>query len=359
MARRVHRRHALAADQPAVVLFTSGTEGVPKGVVLSNTNLVANARQIFTHADGVLSPADTVVNPLPMFHSFGLTAATLMPILNGMKTTLYPSPLHYKEVPAIVASTRSTVLFSTDTFLQGYARMAKADELKSLRYIIAGAERVKDTTREAYARHGTTIMEGYGATECSPVISCNLPHRTKAGSVGPLLPGIEARLEPVTGIDEGGRLLVKGPNVMAGYIFADKPGVLVPPAGGWHDTGDIVDIDAQGLVTIKGRAKRFAKIGGEMISLAAVEGMVAKLWPGNNHVVMNVPDVRKGEQLVLVTDRPGADRSTLLAAAKNEGFSELWMPRHILVVDAIPVLASGKVDFMATNEMVNTLQPQV
>jgi acyl-[acyl-carrier-protein]-phospholipid O-acyltransferase / long-chain-fatty-acid--[acyl-carrier-protein] ligase len=348
-ARRIHARHALSPDQPAVVLFTSGTEGAPKGVVLTSTNLVSNAMQIYAHADGLLSPTDTVLNPLPMFHSFGLTAAALMPLLNGMKTVLYP---------ALIADAKATVLFATDTFLQGYARAAGPDELKTLRYIIAGAERVKDNTRALYAKHGTTILEGYGATECSPVLACNLPGRDKSGSVGTMLPGIETRLEPVDGIDTGGRLVARGPNVMAGYLIADKPGVLVPPQDGWHDTGDIVDIDESGLVSIKGRAKRFAKIGGEMISLAAVETMVTSLWPGSNHVVISLPDPRKGEQLVLVTDKPEADRTALQGQARQEGMPELWVPKSVLIVGQIPILASGKVDFMATHDLVKTMRPQ-
>ena len=183
--------------------------------------------------------------------------------------------------------------------------------------------------------------------------------RDKAGSVGLMLPGIEHRLEPVEGIDGGGRLVVRGPNVMAGYLLADKPGVLVPPTGGWHDTGDIVDIDDAGLVSIKGRAKRFAKIGGEMISLAAVETMVTSLWPGSNHVVISLPDPRKGEQLVLVTDKPEADRGALQGQARQEGIPELWVPKSVLIVDQIPVLASGKVDFMATHDMVKSMRQQV
>lgn len=350
-ARAVHRKHALAPSQPAVVLFTSGTEGAPKGVVLTNANLVANARQIFAHAEGLLTHDETVMNPLPMFHSYGLTAATLMPLLTGMKVVLYPSPLHYKEVPKLIGATKATVLFATDTFLQGYARGADAGDLGSVKFIIAGAEKIKDQTRVMWAKYGTTILEGYGATECAPVLTCNLPTQTKPGSVGTLLPGIEARLEPVPGIEGGGRLVVRGPNVMAGYLLPDKPGVLVPARDGWHDTGDIVEIDADGLVFIKGRAKRFAKIGGEMVSLAAVEAMVADIWPENNAVVLSVPDDRKGEQLVLVTDKVGADRTALLTAARAQGVPELWVPRSIMVVDAIPVLASGKVDFMATNEM--------
>lgn len=355
-AARVHKRHALGPDQPGVMLFTSGTEGTPKGVVLSNANLVSNARQIFAHAGGLLMPSDTVLNPLPIFHSFGLTAATLMPLLNGMKVVLYPSPLHYKEIPKLIAATRATVLFATDTFLQGYGRAAETDDLKSVRYVIAGAEKVKDQTRVQWGKYGATILEGYGATECSPVITCNLPHRTKPGSVGAFLPGIEYRLEPVTGITEGGRLHVKGPNVMSGYMLADKPGVLVPTKGGWHDTGDIIDVDSEGLVMIKGRAKRFAKVGGEMISLAAVEALVATMWPDANHVVLSMPDARKGEQLVLMTDKRGADRATMIAAAQAEGIPELWVPKAILVVDTIPTLATGKVDFMAANDLASNLR---
>ena len=352
-----HRRHGLGPDDPAVVLFTSGTEGVPKGVVLTNANLVANAMQIRTHAEGALGPADTVMNPLPMFHSFGLTAATLMPILAGMKTILYPSPLHYRQIPKLIAETGATVLFSTDTFLQGYARAAETDDLKSIRYVIAGAERVKESTRAMWAGHGTRILEGYGATECSPVIACNLPSAEKANSVGRLLPGIEARLVPVEGIADGGRLAVRGPNVMKGYLLADRPGEIVPLADGWHDTGDIVDLDADGFITIKGRAKRFAKIGGEMVSLAAVESMVSGLWPAQNHVVVALPDARKGEQLVLVTEKPDADRDSLLQRAKADGFAELWIPRAVLVVGTIPVLGSGKIDYGATLELARQLRP--
>lgn len=350
-ARGFHRRRTRGADAPAVILFTSGTEGAPKGVVLTNANVVANATQIFSHAAGMLSAADTVMNPLPMFHSFGLTAATIMPLLNGMKVVLYPSPLHYKQVPKLVADTRCTVLFATDTFLQGYARAADEGELSSIRYCIAGAEKVKDQTRRLWEKTGAMILEGYGATECSPVIACNLPATNRPGSVGRLLPGIEARLEPVGGIAEGGRLLVRGPNVMAGYIRAEMPGVLVPVKDGWYDTGDIVSM-ADGFITITGRAKRFAKIGGEMVSLAAVEALAAGLWPDASHVCVALPDARKGETLTLVTDKPDADREALSAHARREGFSELAVPKTILVVAQIPVMGTGKVDLPATHELV-------
>ncbi len=249
----VHRSHAAAPDDAAVILFTSGTEGKPKGVVLSHANLVSNARQIFALAAGFLSERDIVMNPLPAFHSFGLTAGLLMPLLSGMKVVLYPSPLHYKQVPKLIGETGCTFLFATDTFLQGYARAADPDDLKSVRYVVAGAERVKPETRRMWEPYGTTILEGYGCTECSPVLACNTPVAMREGSVGRLLPGIEARLEPVEGIHEGGKLCVRGPNIMAGYLSADAPGTLLPPEGGWHDTGDIVTLD-DGFVVIKGRA---------------------------------------------------------------------------------------------------------
>ncbi len=345
-----------APDDTAVILFTSGTEGTPKGVALTNTNLVANARQIFTHATGVLSADDTAMNPLPMFHSFGLTAGTLMPLLSGMKSVLYPSPLHYKQVPKLIKETKATLLFSTDTFLQGYARAADEGDTDSLRYVVAGAERVKESTREMWSRSGTEILEGYGATECSPVISCNLPEQKRHGSVGRALPGIETRLLPVEGIADGGRLEVRGPNVMAGYILPDAPGVKVPPAGGWHDTGDIVTIE-DGYIHIRGRAKRFAKIGGEMVSLAAIEALASGLWPDNTHVCVPLPDPRRGESLVLVTDKPDADKGMLAEYARKQGFTELWVPKALLVTQQIPILGSGKVDYAATLEMAREARP--
>lgn len=347
----------LDVDGEAVVLFTSGTEGTPKGVVLSHANLVANAMQIFAHADGMLSAADVVMNPLPVFHSFGLTAGTLMPILNGMKVVMYPTPLHYKQVPKLIAETSCTVLFGTDTFLQGYARAADPDDLKSVRIVIAGAERVKDDTRRMWEPYGATICEGYGCTECAPVLACNtVGEGARNGTVGRLVPAVEHRLDPVEGIDTGGRLFVKGPNIMLGYLLADRPGEIVAPEGGWHDTGDIVDIDEDGFITIKGRAKRFAKLGGEMISLAAVESMVSSVWPGHNHVVVSLPDPRKGEQLVLITEKPSGDRKALLKEAQAQGFPELWIPRAILVTQMIPVLGSGKVDYTASRDLALTMR---
>jgi acyl-[acyl-carrier-protein]-phospholipid O-acyltransferase/long-chain-fatty-acid--[acyl-carrier-protein] ligase len=360
-ARSAHKRLKIDPNLPAVILFTSGSEGLPKGVALSHSNLLSNCLQLAARID--FNPTDIVLNALPVFHSFGLTGGTLLPILNGIKTVLYPSPLHYRIVPALAYDANATILFGTDTFLAGYARMAASYDFYSLRYIFAGAEKVRDATRAAYAeRFGLRILEGYGATEAGPVIAVNTPMHFRAGTVGRLLPAIEARLDPVPGIeDEGGmvgRLAIRGPNIMAGYYKADAPGLLQPPADGWHDSGDIVKIDAEGFVAIRGRAKRFAKIGGEMISLPAVEGYAAAVWPGCDHAVVTRPDARKGEQLVLFTTARAADAKALLAWGKANGVSELALPRDIRPLDALPVLGTGKLDYVTLTEIAATPAPR-
>lgn len=356
--RLAHSRHALGPDEGAVVLFTSGSEGKPKAVVLSSANLISNVRQIEAHIGSPpLSPARVVLNPLPVFHSYGLTGGLMLPLLGGMKAVLYPSPLHYRQVPKLAKAVSASILFGTDTFLQGWAKAAEPGDLDSVDVVVAGAERVRDQTRKLWEASSTIILEGYGATECSPVIAVNQTFDNRPGSVGRFLPGMEHRLEPVEGLHEGGKLLVRGPNVMAGYILADRPGILAPPEGGWHDTGDIVTVDDDGFVRIQGRAKRFAKIGGEMVSLAAIESLASALWPGSTHVAVSLPDARKGEQIVLATDRAEADRGALLAYAQQQGYPELWAPKAVLVLSSIPVTGSGKIDFAGTAEMVRQLRP--
>ncbi|WP_404712248.1 acyl-[ACP]--phospholipid O-acyltransferase [Sphingomonas sp. MMS24-J13] len=344
-AARSHRRRRIAPTDPAVILFTSGSEGLPKGVVLTHRNLLANCAQLSARID--FNSSDLVLNALPVFHSFGLTGGTLLPVLNGIRTLLYPNPLHYRIIPALAYDANATILFGTDTFLAGYARMAHNYDFYALRYIFAGAERVRDETRKAWSdKFGLRILEGYGATEAGPVIAVNTPMHFQAGSVGRLLPGIEAEVSPMPGITEGGKLAIRGPNIMAGYMKADQPGVLQPPEGGWHDTGDIVTLDEMGFVTIRGRAKRFAKIGGEMVSLPAVEGYAAAAWPGSDHAAVTRADARKGEQLVLFTTRTGAVAAELQAWGRANGVAELAIPRDIRVVEALPVLGTGKLDYV-------------
>lgn len=342
-----------SADAPAVVLFTSGSEGTPKGVVLSHYNLQSNRYQLSACVD--FGPTDIVFNALPVFHSFGLTGGTILPILSGIRTFFYPSPLHYRVVPELVYDTNATIFFGTDTFLSGYARHANPYDFYSVRYVFAGAEKLRDETRRLYSeKFGARVFEGYGATETSPVLATNTPMHSRAGSVGRLMPAVSWRLDPIPGIDEGGRLFVSGPNIMKGYLFVDNPGFIAPPEEGWYDTGDIVAIDAQGFLNIKGRAKRFAKVGGEMVSLTAVEHYIHELWPDYQHAVLAIPDPKKGEQLVLVTTFPRAHREDILEYHRDHGISELSIPRTIMPVTSLPILGTGKVDYVTLKQMVES-----
>jgi acyl-[acyl-carrier-protein]-phospholipid O-acyltransferase/long-chain-fatty-acid--[acyl-carrier-protein] ligase len=336
-------------DAEVVVLFTSGSEGTPKGVSLSHHAIQANRQQIASVID--FSGEDVVLNALPLFHAFGLTAGCLLPLFSGVRQMLYPSPLHYRIVPEMAYDVNATIMFGTDTFLAGYARMAHPYDFYSIRYVFAGAERVKPETRRVWAeKFGIRLLEGYGTTETAPVIAINTPMANRPGSVGRALPGIETRLETVAGIEEGGKLLVRGANVMRGYYRAEAPGQLEPPADGWYDTGDIVTID-DGFITISGRAKRFAKVGGEMVSLAAIEALAGEFWPHHATAAAAVPHERKGEEMVLVSERPDADLPAFQRFAKGRGLSEIMLPRTTLFVEKLPMLGSGKIDNTAVTQL--------
>lgn len=338
------------SEDTAVILFTSGSEGLPKGVALSHKNILSNCYQLAARID--FGVQDIVFNALPIFHSFGLTGGTLLPMLFGIKTFFYPSPLHYRIVPELVYDTNATIMFGTDTFLTGYAKYANSYDFYSLRYVFAGAEKLKEANRKIWSeKFGVRILEGYGATETSPAISINTPMHNKAGTVGRLLPSIDYKLEPVEGIENGGRLIVSGTNIMKGYLLHDKPGELQPPQDGLYDTGDIVSVDDQGFLKIEGRAKRFAKVGGEMVSLTAVENYIAKLWPESSHAVINVDDQKKGEALILFTTKKEAKRADITKYVKANGLSELSIPKKIVEIEEIPLLGTGKIDYNGVKEL--------
>jgi len=339
-------------DSPGVVLFTSGSFGAPKGVVLSQRNLVANARQVATHID--LKPEWVMFNPLPTFHSLGLTGGVILPLLQGMKAFEYPSPLHAKQITDLLPQVKASILFATDTFLNQYARVAEPDDFATLQFVVAGAEKVRDETRQMFNTKfgGVELLEGYGATEAAPVVAVNHPDRNRPGTVGQIMPGMEYRLDTVPGIEGGGQLFLRGPNVMAGYISPNDPKGIEPLAGGWHDTGDIVDVDDEGYITILGRVKRFAKVGGEMVSLLAVEDMAGAVWPDNRHAAVSVPDSKRGERLILVTDHEGAASAQLSEWARDNGAPELAVPKKIIKIAVIPVLGTGKTDYVAIQKLV-------
>ena len=350
------RQAKVDPKSPAVILFTSGSEGTPKGVALSHRGLLSNVGQAASRI--AFNPTDVVLNALPVFHSFGLTAGLLLPLVSGVKTVLYPNPLHYRRVPEVAYDTDATILFGTDTFLTGYAKQAHQYDFRTLRYVFAGAERVRPETRRVWAeKFGVRIFEGYGATETGPVLAINTPMHAQEGTVGRLLPDVEARLEPVQGIEKGGRLLVHGPNIVLGYLRASAPGVIEGLTDGWYDTGDIVEIDAAGYVTILGRAKRFAKVAGEMVSLSAVEQWAGALWPDFAHAATAVPDPRKGERVILLTTRPSTNRADFAAYIRAKGLPEVATPAEVIYVPAIPLLGTGKTDYGAVKEI--AVRPRV
>jgi acyl-[acyl-carrier-protein]-phospholipid O-acyltransferase/long-chain-fatty-acid--[acyl-carrier-protein] ligase len=350
-------RHAVPrgdSEAPAVVLFTSGSEGKPKGVVLSHRALLSNVAQFMSIYPFV--PDDTVLNALPIFHSFGLTAGTLLPLVSGARLMMYTSPLHFKTIPELARDKRCTVMFGTSTFLHHYARNAGPDDFKTMKIVVAGAEKLADSVRQTWReRFGIEIMEGYGATETAPVLAVNTPNHSREGTVGKLLPDVEARIIPVPGIERGGELHVHGPNLLSGYYRVDAPGVLEPPTSeagaGWYDTGDVAELDADGYLSILGRLKRFAKVAGEMVSLELVEAIARAASPEASHAASSFSDATRGESIVLFTTDAGLSREPLSAAAKRLGYPEIAVPRSIRVVAELPLLGTGKIDYVRLKQM--------
>jgi len=345
-------RAAMEETRPediAVILFTSGSEGKPKGVVHSHKTILANIAQIMAILD--FNPTDKFMMVLPMFHAFGFTGS-LLPILGGIKIMVFPSPLQYKVIPEVIYDKGCTVLFATSTFLGNYAKYAHPYDFYKLRFVVAGAEKLNEEVRKTYhEKFGIRILEGYGTTECAPVLSANTPMANRHGSVGQLMPGIEHKLEPIPGIEEGGVLHVKGENVMLGYYKFDAPAQLEVPEDGWYNTGDVVEVDAEGFIFIKGRVKRFAKVAGEMVSLEVVEKIAHTAAPEHQHAATTQTDMQRGENIVLFTTDPALKREDLQIVAKNLGSPELAIARKIVQLEEIPLLGTGKTDYVTLKQM--------
>lgn len=337
-------------SDPAVVLFTSGSEGKPKGVVHAHSSILANIAQIKSVID--FSMQDKFMMVLPLFHAFGFTCGAIMPLVAGSRLFVYPSPLHYRVIPEVIYDRGCTVLFGTSTFLGNYAKYANPYDFYKLRYVVAGAEKLNEEVRKTWSdKFGIRILEGYGATECAPVLAVNTPMASKVGSVGTLLPGLEPKLEPVPGIKHGGLLSVRGRNVMLGYYLYDNPGVIQRTAVGWYSTGDIVEIDDDGFVFIKGRVKRFAKVAGEMVSLETVENIANLASPAHQHAATTQVDAQRGESILLYTTDGNLNREQLSNGAKELGSPELAIARKIIVVNELPLLGTGKTDYVALKNM--------
>ena len=348
-------RFNIPGDRTAVILFTSGSEGVPKGVELTHRNILANLRQLFAAVD--VTDTDTLFNCLPMFHSFGLVVGTLLPLCRGIRTTVFPSPLQYRLVPTAVYNSNATMFLSTNTFLNGYARKAHPYDFRNVRYLLAGAEKVQQATADTWARRfGVRITEAYGVTECAPALCANTKADNRFGSVGRLLPGLDYRLEPVDGVEEAGRLFVRGPNVMKGYLNADANAAF-QALDGWYDTGDIIHVDADGYFWVRGRAKRFAKVSGEMVSLTAVEDALAGAFPQHGEecevAVVAVPDADKGEKLIAVTNEQALQLAEVRDAITAAGMTNLCTPRDLRVVEELPKLGTGKLNHREVLQFVN------
>jgi acyl-[acyl-carrier-protein]-phospholipid O-acyltransferase/long-chain-fatty-acid--[acyl-carrier-protein] ligase len=342
----------------AVILFTSGSEGVPKGVCLSHENIISNIYQILSRID--IRKTDYGLNALPIFHSFGLTVGTLVPFFQGARIFLYVSPLHYRVIPEVAYDYNCTIMLGTNTFLNGFSKKAHPYDFYAMRYIFSGAEALTDTVFDKYAKtYGIRVMSGYGATECSPVISMNNAIEYEHGTVGRILPGIEYKIIPIEGIEykdgKKGRFYVKGKNTMKGYLKNDKANqkYLVEDSG-WYDTGDIVEITEKGFLKIAGRMKRFAKISGEMVSLTAVEdALLNEFGERRETAIMAVPDEKKGEKLIVVADSELICLKDVREVLKNKGFSEITYPREIKYLKDIPKLGTGKIDYIKLREILN------
>ncbi len=329
-------------DDPAAVLFTSGSEGPPKGVLLSHRALAANIAQALAAVE--TGPGDKVFSPLPLFHAFGLTVGALLPLLAGFPGFLYPWALRSHTIPRLCYASDATILLGTNTLLSYWGRYAAPYDFARIRLVIAGAEALRPEVRRFWSEElGLRLLEGYGVTEAAPMVAANTVARSRIGTVGRLLPGIEARLVPIPGFAEGQELWIRGPNLMTGYLSTTIAGADFRE--GWYATGDLVQRDDEGFLRIVGRLRRFAKIAGEMISLDLSEELARDLRPQSGHAAVALSSPERGEQIVLITTDPSLTLADLRRAADRAGTAHLALPSRLLRRKTLPRLPNQKVDY--------------
>ena len=355
------RKEFEGKDSEGALLFTSGSSGNPKGVVLSHGNLLANCDQIAGLE--IFSSTDKILANLPLFHSFGFTVATILPLMNRLTMVCAPSPLDLRTSLRAVRSEAVQVILGTPTFLKGYLRKAKkGEDLKSVRYVIAGAEKTPSGFKEKWESFcDCSYLEGYGLTETSPVVSFNLPDSiSPLGSAGKLLPGVEIKTldvetERPLPSHQSGILCFRGPNVFGGYLDSPDETNQVLDKDGWFRTGDLGRVDDRGYLFVEGRLSRFSKIGGEMVPHEKIEREVMEFLGAKQEehqvcAIVGIEDQATGEQLVLLTTRP-VEAEVLRDKLSGRGFPNLWIPKRIKLIEEIPSLSTGKLDLRKIREL--------
>jgi acyl-[acyl-carrier-protein]-phospholipid O-acyltransferase/long-chain-fatty-acid--[acyl-carrier-protein] ligase len=349
----------------ATVIFSSGSTGTPKGVMLSHHNIVSNVEGISQVIQ--FTPKDRMMGVLPLFHSFGFTGTLWLPLLAGFGVVYHPNPTDAKTIGETIQKYQATLFISTSTFYAGYLRRCTKEEFTTLRYVIAGAEKLRDPVVKAYQeKYGITILEGYGCTELAPVVSVNMPDvidgkekqiGNKPGTVGHPIPGVAVKIiDPDTerplGYGEEGMLLIKGPNLMLGYL--NQAGLTDQSLRrGWYVTGDIATVDEDGFIRITDRMTRFSKIGGEMVPHMKIEEVINEVLGSAASVVTAVPDEQRGEKLIAFYSHNGMSREELWNKLNQSELPKLWIPKreNLHSIDALPVLGSGKVDLKKVKAM--------
>jgi len=337
-----------------VILFTSGSEKEPKAVQLTHKNIGSNVRDAIDVFQ--LSSEDVMMSILPVFHSFGQMVNFWLPMLTGMKAVTYANPLDYKTIPTIIREEKITMMAATPIFFGGYLKESKPGDFETCRIMIAGADKVPDWLREGFQeKHGKVLLEGYGCTETSPVISANTPEENRPGSIGKAFPGVQVKITDIRTGDtlppgQEGKIQVKGDLVMKGY-YDDIEETSLRIEDGWYDTGDMGVQDKDGFLWHRGRLKRFVKIGGEMVSLVKSESVLEDILPdGVSCCIVEIPDPKKGARLAAAVTQNVNDKEIIKKMAQK--LPNIAIPNQFITFDELPKMGSGKIDFRTTTEMV-------